>query len=325
MSLLQFTTHGTYCPVADVFIDPLRKVPKALITHGHSDHARKGMGQYLCADLAKPTLAHRIGSNALISSLPFGESIQLNGVKVSFHPAGHIIGSAQIRLEYQGEVAVVSGDYKIQEDGLTQPFEPIACHSFVTESTFGMPIYRFPPQGEVFQQINQWWQENKELGKVSILLGYSLGKSQRILQGLDTTIGPIYCHSTIQAVNEIVRAQGIPLQASLALEDHLQREALEGAMIICPPGALRGEWLDLVEPFSTGACSGWTMSRKGGFGPAADRDFLLSDHADWEGLNQAVRATGAEQVYVTHGYDELFSRWLLEQGIQAEAVELESI
>lgn len=325
MSLLQFTTYGTYCPAADVYIDPLRRVPKALITHGHSDHARKGMGQYLCTDIAKPTLAHRLGSNALISGLAFGESIQINGVKISFHPAGHIIGSAQIRLEYQGEVAVVSGDYKIQEDQLTQPFEALPCHTFVTESTFGMPIYRFPPQKEVFAQINEWWEENKALGKVSILLGYSLGKSQRILQGLDAAIGPIYCHSTIQAVNEIVRQQGIPLQDSRALEEHLNKKDLQGAMIICPPGALRGEWLDLVEPFSTGACSGWTMSRKGGFGPSADRDFLLSDHADWEGLNQAVLATGAEQVFVTHGYDELFSRWLLEQGIKAEVVELTGV
>ncbi len=324
MSLLEFSAHGIYCPIADFHIDPIRKVAKALITHGHSDHARKGMGQYLCSDLAKPTLVHRLGKQHLINSLPYGEEISINGVKISFHPAGHIIGSAQIRLEYRGEIAVVSGDYKIQDDGLTQAYEPIPCHTFITESTFGLPIFCFPPQDLVFEEINQWWQANQEMGKVSILMAYSLGKSQRILQYLDPSIGPIYCHGSIQAVNEIIQAQGIPLKNSLPLEENLNKEALKGAMIIAPSGALKGDWLDLVEPFVTGACSGWTASRKGGFGPSADRDFLLSDHADWEGLNLAVKECGAEKVYATHGYDEVFSRWLVEQGIDAEVLELEA-
>lgn len=322
MSFLQFTTHGIYCTPADFYIDPLRKVPKALITHGHSDHARKGMGQYLCSDLAKPTLAHRMHKGALISSIPYGKVMTINGVKVSFHPAGHIIGSSQIRLEYQGEVVVISGDYKIQDDGLCQVFEPVPCHTFITESTFGIPIYHFPPQASVFEKVNQWWAANQEAGRVSVLMGYSLGKSQRILKHLDSSIGPIYCHGSIHDVNEVVRAQGFDLPPSQRLEDHLHKKELQGSMILCPPGALRGEWVDLIEPFVTGACSGWTASRRGGFGPDADQDFLISDHADWEGLNLAVKGTGAERVYVTHGYDEIFSRWLNEQGISAQVLTL---
>ncbi len=320
MALLEFRPQGIYCPPADVYIDPSHKVARAVITHGHSDHARKGMGAYLCTDLAEPTMLHRLGPKVRTQTLPYGQQIDVNGVRLSFHPAGHILGSAQVRLEHQGEVAVITGDYKLDDDGLATPYESLACHHFVTETTFAMPLYHWPPQAEVYAAINEWWTHNREIGKVSILMGYSLGKSQRILKHLDPSIGPIYCHQSIEAVNEIVRQQGFDLPPSQAIEENLDREQLRGAMIIAPPGSLRGDWLALLEPFTTGSCSGWSLSRKSSFAPKADHQFVLSDHADWSGLNRAVKESGADQVYVTHGYTEVFQRWLEEQGHQVKVV-----
>ncbi|MEL6639035.1 MAG: ligase-associated DNA damage response exonuclease [Bacteroidota bacterium] len=320
MALLEFRPVGIYCPPADVYIDPTRKVSRAVITHGHSDHARRGMDAYLCTDLAEPTLRHRLGPKVRTQSLTYGQTIDLNGVKLSFHPAGHILGSAQVRLEYRGEVAVITGDYKLDDDGLSTPFEPLACQHFVTETTFALPLYHWPPQTEVYAAINDWWRRNQEMGKVSILMGYSLGKSQRILKHLVADIGPIFCHPSIEAVNEIVRQQGFELPPSRPLEPQLQREDFHGAMIIAPPGALRGEWLDRIEPFTTGACSGWSLTRQPKFAPKADRHFVLSDHADWAGLNRAVQLTGAEHIYVTHGFTEVFHRWLEGRGHQVSSV-----
>lgn len=316
MSLLRFTEKGIYCEVGDFYIDPWRPVNKALITHGHSDHSRWGHEQYICTKLSKPIIRHRLGPVNL-QGVDFGESLQINGVKVSFHPAGHILGSAQIRLEYKGEIWVASGDYKIEDDHLAKAFEPIQCHTFITESTFGLPVYKWKRQETVFEEINNWWQRNKEAGKVSILTGYALGKAQRIIQGLDTSIGKIYTHGAIENMNEVIRATGVDLQPTTRVSQAIKSKAYNGHIVIATPSALGSPWMKKFKPVSIGVASGWMSLRGTRRRRAADRGFVLSDHADWDGLLEAISATGAQRVIATHGYTEIFSKYLREQGIEA--------
>lgn len=322
MPLLTFTEQGIYCPPADVYIDPWRPVGRALITHGHADHARWGHKHYLCTHRAKPVMRYRL-RQVKIESVDYGEPVRINGVRFSFHPAGHIIGSAQIRVEYKGEVWVVSGDYKVENDGLCQPFEPVKCHTFITESTFGLPVYNWKPQEEVFAEMNDWWRQNKAENKVSVLTGYALGKAQRLLQGLDPSLGTIYTHGAIENTNEVIRNQGIELRKTVRITQDIKRMAFPGNLVLTTPGAVGTTWMRRFKNASIGSASGWMSLRGARRRRAADRGFVLSDHADWEGLNQAVKATGAERVYVTHGYTDIFRRWLEEQGIEAGIVRTE--
>lgn len=322
MPLLEFTEKGIYCPAADVYIDPWRPVPRALITHGHADHARWGHKHYLCTRLARPVIRYRLGP-VRMEAVEYGEPVVINGVRFSFHPAGHIIGSAQIRIEHQGEVWVVSGDYKVEDDGLSTPFEPIKCHTFITESTFGLPVYTWRPQEAVFADINEWWRQNKAEGKVTVLTGYALGKAQRLLQGLDASLGTIYTHGAIENTNEIIRKQGIDLQPTVRITPEIKRTAFPGSLVIATPGAIGTAWMRRFKDISIGSASGWMSLRGARRRRAVDRGFVLSDHADWDGLNQAIRATGAERVFVTHGYTDIFRRWLEEQGLEAQIVQTE--
>ena len=232
-ALIQFTDKGLYIPQADVYIDPWRKVKKALLTHGHADHARYGMEHYLCTHAAKPVIQYRLGKKISIDSVAFGETTSINGVQFSFHPAGHIIGSAQIRVEYKGEVWVVSGDYKTENDGISEDFESVKCHTFITESTFGLPVYKWTPQALVFEQINSWWEENKALGKTSVLTGYSLGKAQRLLHGLNTSIGKIYTHGVVENTNRVLRKQGIKLPPTIKVNAHQTKKDYAGNIVVC--------------------------------------------------------------------------------------------
>lgn len=320
--LLQFTDRGIYCPQADVYVDPWRPVPKALISHGHSDHARWGHKQYLSTVTAMPVIKHRLG-DIDIETVNFGEVRTINGVKISFHPAGHIIGSAQIRFEYQGQVWVFSGDYKTENDGLSEPFEPINCHAFITESTFGLPVYQWQPQAEVATEINDWWRANKEAGKLTFLTGYSLGKAQRLLHLLDGSIGPIFTHSAIENTNEVIRNQGIALPETIRMTKEITKKNWAGGLIMAPPSALASTWSKRFGAVATGTASGWMTLRGARRRRAVDRGFVLSDHTDWEGLNTAIKATGAERIFVTHGYTELFTLWLREQGYDAHVVSTE--
>jgi len=318
MPLLKFTDRGIYCAQADVYIDPWRPVDRALITHGHADHARWGHKHYLCTRLARPVMRYRLGP-VKIETVDYGEARTINGVTFSFHPAGHIIGSAQVRVEYKGEVWVASGDYKIEDDGLSTAFEPVQCHTFITESTFGLPVYEWTPQEEVMADINAWWRDNVAQGKVSVLSSYALGKAQRVLHGLDTSIGPILTHGAVENTNEVLRKQGIVLPDTKRVVQGMKKKDFKNALVIATPSAVGSSWMKKFRPFSLGIASGWMTLRGARRRRNADRGFILSDHADWGGLNQAIAATGAQRVIVTHGYTDIFRRWLQEQGYEAYA------
>ena len=320
--LLSFTDRGIYCAAGGFYIDPWRPVDRALITHGHSDHARWGHGSYLCTDRALPVIRHRLGDISA-SGIAYGERRRIGGVTVSFHPAGHVPGSAQIRVERGGEVWVASGDYKIEADGLSEPFEPVRCHTFITESTFGLPLFRWQAQAVVAAQIASWWQTNAAEGRVSILAAYGLGKAQRLMSMLPDGAGPILTHGAVEQTTQILRDQGYALPETLRVTADISAKSHPGALVIAPPSALGTAWARRFGPVSEAFASGWMalrgIRRRRGLGTG----FVISDHADWPGLNAAIRETGATRVFVTHGYTGPFRRWLEEQGYDAGIVETE--
>ncbi len=325
-ALLTFTDRGIHCPTGDFHIDPWRPVARALVTHGHSDHARPGMGSYLATDLAAPVIRHRLGPIQL-ETIRYGERRRIGDVTVSFHPAGHVPGSAQIRVEKGGEVWVVSGDYKTVDDGLSTPFEPLRCHAFISECTFGLPVFSWPRQEDLAAELNRWWADNAAQGRFTLLGAYALGKAQRLLRLLDPGIGPILTHGAIEATNAVLRGQGIALPATESVTRDSDLKAQRGALVLAPPSALSGPWARRFGTGGagpvTGVASGWMALRGIRRRRGADRGFVLSDHADWEGLNEAIRATGAERVFVTHGYTSSFRRHLEEQGLEAHVVSTE--
>jgi putative mRNA 3-end processing factor len=319
--ILQHTDHGFYCPAGDFYIDPVQPVPRAIITHAHADHFAPDCGAYLVAAAGAPVFRHRLGATAPIELLPYGETRTINGVTVSLHPAGHILGSAQVRVEHHGEVWVVSGDYKREPDRTCTPFEPVRCHGFVTEATFGLPVYRWPTQAAVFAQINDWWRENQRQGKASVIFGYSLGKSQRILAGVDASIGPIFTHGAVEILTDAYRAAGVDLPATTYVSDDIDKAAYAGALIVAPPSARGTVWLRRFGDVSTGFASGWMRIRGTRRRRAVDRGFVLSDHIDWPDLMTTIQDTGAETIWVTHGYVAVVTRWLQEQGYDAHSID----
>jgi len=323
MQLIEFTKKGLYVPQADVYIDPWKSVDKAFITHGHSDHARPGSKSYITTQSALPVIKHRLGSHINARGVGYGEEINVNGVKFSFHPAGHIIGSAQIRVEYKGEIWVASGDYKIEPDGVSEDFESVKCHVYITESTFGLPVFKWKPQEVIMHEINSWWQSNKEQGRVSILAAYSLGKAQRIINNVDHSIGRIFTHGAIENVNEVIRRQGKNLKETTRVVHGQKASLFEGSLIIAPPSAVDSAWSTKFKDYSSGVASGWMATRGTSRRRTADRGFVLSDHADWEGLLTAIKASEAEKVYVTHGYTEIFSKYLKSIGYYSAVVNTE--
>ncbi len=324
--VLEFRKEGIFCLAGAFYIDPWRPVARALITHGHADHARPGHDSYLATKTAAPVMRHRLGDIRL-QTTDFGEETLIGDAKVSFHPAGHVPGSAQIRVEVGGEVWVVSGDYKTTDDGFSESFEPVPCHSFITECTFGLPVFKWQKQTDVIAQINDWWRGNKAAGRASVLGAYALGKAQRILANVDPSIGPILTHGAIENTNEILRTQGLPLPDTIRVTPDLDVKTTPGALVLATPSAMNGTWM---KRFGTGArspstafASGWMALRGVRRRRAADRGFIMSDHADWEELNTAIKATGAERVFVTHGYTQTFCKWLQDQGYDAGIVETE--
>jgi putative mRNA 3-end processing factor len=320
-ALLQFTDRGLYCPQGDFHIDPWRPVNRALITHGHSDHARPGHGAYLATHQALPVIRHRLGP-IRAEGIGFGEARSINGVTVSFHPAGHVPGSAQIGLERDGEVWVVSGDYKTEADGLSEPFEPLRCHAFISECTFGLPLFRWESQARVAARIVDWWQENRQAGKTSVLAAYGLGKAQRLITMLPG-LGPILTHGAVEETTRILREQGYAIPATTRVTAGVDARSHPGALVIAPPSALGSPWARRFGPVAEAFASGWMALRGIRRRRGHATGFVISDHADWPGLNAAIRTTGAERVFVTHGYTAPFRRWLEEQGYDAGIVQTE--
>lgn len=314
--VLTLTDAGLYCPAGDLYIDPWRPVDRAIITHAHSDHARPGCAQYLCAAPGAPVLRCRLGDAISVQTLDYGAPIQIGEARVSLHPAGHVLGSAQVRVETHGGVWVVSGDYKLDTDEVCTPFEPVRCDVFITECTFGLPIFRWPPQAAVIAEINQWWRTNSENDRTSVLYAYALGKAQRVLAGIDTGIGPVLAHGAIMRMNQAYGAAGVELPAIIHATDDAAREHRGRALVLAPPSAMGSTWLRKFGEHCDGYVSGWMQIRGMRRWRSIDRGFVLSDHADWDGLQQAIRAGGAARIGLTHGYTEPMARWLNEQGLE---------
>jgi putative mRNA 3-end processing factor len=318
--LVVLSDSGLYCPYGDFYIDPWRPVARAVITHAHGDHARPGHGSYLASVAGVTALRARL-ADIPVQSLAYGEQLVVNGVKLSLHPAGHVLGSSQIRLEHHGEVWVVSGDYKLEHDATCDPFETVRAHTFVTESTFGLPIYRWRTQADLFSEINAWWAENAASGRPSLLFAYAFGKAQRILSGIDASIGPVLVHGAVEALNRAYEQCGVRLPASFRATQVTDKSIFRRALIIAPPSAQSTPWLRRFGDYADAFASGWMHLRGARRRRAVDRGFVLSDHADWPSLQQAIAASGAHRVIVTHGYVAPLVRWLNESGLEAEAFE----
>jgi putative mRNA 3-end processing factor len=315
--LIESRPEGLYCPKGDFYVDPWAPVKRAVVTHAHGDHARWGSKSYLTAAPGGGVLRKRMGPDAVIETLSYKEECRIGDVAVSFFPAGHLLGSGQVRIEHQGEVWVVSGDYKTSPDPTCEPFEPARCHTFLSESTFALPIYRWPDQSKVRADVNAWWRANQARGVTSILFAYALGKAQHVLAGLDASIGPILVHGAVAGINEHYRAAGVPLPATQPA-DLVTAKAVRGqAMVIAPPSVRMSPWIRKFQPFSTAFASGWMRIRGARRRRALDRGFVLSDHADWDGLLWAIRETGAERIGVMHGNTGVLTRYLKEQGVDA--------
>ena len=314
-SLLVFNENGIYCPAAKVYIDPWKPVSKAIITHGHADHARFGSKQYLTHTRNVPILKHRLG-DINIEERKWGEVFTINGVKFSLHPAGHIVGSSQVRVEYKQEVWVFTGDYKMEDDGIATPFEPVKCHTLITECTFGLPAFKWRPQDQVAKDINLWWQKNRSEDRNSVLFGYTLGKAQRLLKHLDPGIGPIYTHGAVENMTQVLR-NIVDLPPTHLITKDTTKEELKGALILAPPSAHGSTWMRRLVPYVTAAASGWMTFRGARRRRAIDKGFVLSDHCDWQQLLATIKDCGAQRIICTHGYTEIFSRFLRESGYQA--------
>lgn len=322
MKLVKFTKKGIYCIPGKFYLDPWYPVDYAIISHGHADHARWGNKHYLCHHDSKAILHHRIGQDISVESLGYKQSKKINGVDVSFYPAGHVIGSAQIRLEYKGYVVVFSGDYKIQPDLITTSFEPVKCHEFITESTFGLPVYKWKEETELQEELQNWVHQNQQNNRTSVFLGYSLGKAQRVLKLLEG-VDDIFVHSAIHNLNNALTSSGIDLPKSTLITADFKKATVQNKIVILPPALLGSKMLKKIPNAATAICSGWMHIRGNRRWKGVDAGFAVSDHADWDGLLSAVKATEAEKVYVTHGSQAVFSKYLNEIGIEAHELKTE--
>jgi len=303
-------------------LDPWFPVEYAIISHGHADHSRSGNKHYLCQNDSKAIIKHRLGQDISIESLGYNEPKNINGVQVSFFPAGHVIGSAQIRLEYKGYVVVFSGDYKTQPDFISTPYEPVKCHEFITESTFGLPIYKWKKEEELQAELQNWVLQNQQNNRTSVFLGYSLGKAQRIMKLIEG-VDDIYVHTAINNLNNAISGSGIELPKTTLLEYDFKKADIQNKIVILPPALLRSRMIKKIPNAATAICSGWMHIRGNRRWKGVDAGFSISDHADWDGLLEAVKATGAEKVHVTHGSQAVFSKYLNEIGIEAYELKTE--
>lgn len=319
--ILQITPSGLYCEAGNFYVDPDRPVERAVITHAHADHARSGSRHYLASAEGEALMRMRLPDESAFEFLPYGRTVRVRDVEVSLHPAGHILGSAQVRIEHRGQVAVVTGDYKLGSDSTCQPWEPVSCDLLVTESTFGLPVYRWPDQQTVFEQINGWWRKNRDIGKCSVLYAYAVGKSQRLLAGLDASIGPIFTHGAVERGNEAYRASGIPLPETTHVAAVPENREWRGSLVIAVPGSHGTSWIRRFGQISTAMASGWMAVRGARRRRSIDRGFVLSDHVDWISLLKAIELCDPETVWATHGYSAVVARYVEENGRIAKAID----
>ena len=316
MDLVIARPEGLYCPPGDFYIDPWRPVDRAIITHGHGDHARTGNNHYLTAAPGAGILRSRLGQDINLQTLAYGERILHHGVTLSLHPAGHVLGSAQVRLEYQGQVWVASGDYKRQHDPSCAPFEVVPCDVFITEATFGLPIYRWPDTSEVARDIVAWRDECAARNETAILYCYALGKSQRLLAELAAhTDRPAFLHGAIETGTAIYRDAGIRMLETRRVADEARGNDFTGELVLAPPSAAGSPWIRRFRHAQQGFASGWMRIRGNRRRRNYDRGFVVSDHADWPDLLRTVRETGARRVIATHGATDALVRALNDDGI----------
>lgn len=313
---------GLYCERGGFYIDPWKPVPLALITHAHSDHARWGSDRYICSSRGLKLTKHRLRSEqqqAQVDGLDWGVEHHIGDVKVSFHPAGHILGSAQIRVEADGEVWVVSGDYKRNDDPSCEPFEVVPCDVFISEATFALPIYRWQTGEEIAREIFDWWQLNASEGRPSMLFCYALGKAQRVLAELTRfTDKAVFTHGAVESLTSIYRDEGVKMLPTLSPAEVDKKYDFAGDLILAPPSAYRSLWMKRFKGVDTAFASGWMRVRGNRRRKGFDKGFVLSDHADFFDLVRTAKETGAKKVLATHGYSETLVRYLQENGINSE-------
>ncbi len=324
MPLVELTDKGFYCPAGDFHIDPWRPVARAVITHAHADHARPGSDTYFAEASSEPILRQRLGQDLRFQGLGYGEALELGRARISLHPAGHILGSAQVRIEVGREVWVITGDFKRDRDPTCVPFEPVACDTLITEATFALPIYRWPEIDIVAADIFKWWQANAELGRASVLFCYALGKAQRVLAALQAhTQQRVLLHGAAVPLTDIYRNAGVSmLPTEPALEAEVEKK-FAGELIIAPPGANGTAWMKRFGDCGTGFCSGWMLLRGNRRRRGYDRGFVISDHADWPALLQTIEESRANQVLATHGRTDILVRYLRERGMAARELSTE--
>ncbi|WP_373531922.1 ligase-associated DNA damage response exonuclease [Vampirovibrio sp.] len=315
--VIQATEAGLYCSAGDFYIDPWRPVERAIITHAHADHARVGSNHYFCTEDGLPLLKHRLGAEQQYQTLPYGQQLAMGPATVSLHPAGHILGSAQVRVEVGGEVWAISGDYKRDADPTCKPFEVVPCHQFITEATFALPIYRWQSTPETVRGIYEWWMACRRKNRTALLFCYALGKAQRVLSELMRyTDEPVYLHGAVEGLTRIYREAGVPMIKTIPVVE-AEKKSLPGELVLAPPSAFRSLWMKRFKDLETGFASGWMRVRAGRRQRGYDRGFVLSDHADWPQLLQTVQQTKAQQIWVTHGKADLLVRYLNEAGYSA--------
>ena len=308
--------QGLFCPQGAFHLDPLLPVARAVITHAHGDHARPGSAAYLCTPESAALIRKRLGPEAAIETLAYGERRRIGEVTVSLHPAGHILGSAQVRIEGRDGVWVVSGDYKRERDPTCAPFEPQRCDVFVTEASYALPLFRWDDPAAVAREIVGWWEGNPR--KASLLFCYALGKAQRLLAEIALlTERPVWVHGAVESFAEIYRAHGVRLSSTR----HVAEErGLLGELVLAPLTARGTPWMKRFRDFETAFASGLLRIRGTRRRRGFDRGFVISDHADWPGLLTTIRETGATRVLATHGHREALVRWLRESGIDAAPI-----
>jgi putative mRNA 3-end processing factor len=320
VDLLTPDGRGLLCAPGGFHVDPWAPVPQAVVTHAHGDHARPGSGTYWCSVEAEPFLRRRVGPEASVRALAWGERVELADAVVSVHPSGHVRGAAQVRVESKGAVWVVSGDYKRAADPTCSPFEVVPCDVFVTESTFGLPVYRWPDVREVVEDVLAWWDGNRAAGRPALLYCYAVGKAQRLLAELARlTDRPVLVHGAVETACALYRQAGVPLLPTRAVDEGRRRGAFAGELVLAPPSARGTPWARRFGDHESAQASGWMRVRGTRRRRSLDRGFVLSDHADWPALLRTVSQTGARRVRVVHGYAEELAGYLREQGFEADA------